>query len=83
MKEFNGIKFSPITKIYYCFKDGELYKFPYYERIKPKCWELSSFTDKNGRAKKWVKAKAKFKKEVYDQLPIKFQTKMVHDGFIE
>lgn len=55
MKEFEGIKYSSKTNIYYKFVNGVLYKKASYRNSNS--WEFSDYKDKNQMSKYWVDVK--------------------------
>ena len=55
MKEFNGIKHSKKTNIYYKFVNGVLYKKAMYRNSN--VWEISDYKDINEMSKYWVDVK--------------------------
>ena len=55
MIEFTGIKFSKVTKIFYKFVKGQLFKFTIFDKH-GSYWAKSDYKDINGNSKNWVKA---------------------------
>lgn len=52
---FSGIKYSPITQIFYTFVGDQLYKFPVHSHAPTKKdWVFSNYRGYEGNHRKWV-----------------------------
>ncbi len=61
MNYFTGIRYSPVTEIFYTFHKSYLYRFPTYKNIHNDCkkWALSDYHDMNHRSHHWLMATEK------------------------